>query len=148
MDYIDNFNPAYDDNDFNSYSREHKILEDAKKLDRGYNVITRKCKKVQSYTSGSIGSQIRNAETGEYYQNIVCSGDEDLFYKVILATGECKSKNNSNILFYTSPHHYMSHTGYELEPDLISLWETKRNARLKKIELVKQPNMSSFVTVK
>ena len=149
MEYND-FNPAYDDELDN-----RKVLDDAKKMDRGYNVIWRmrprsdgnlKRTKIVIYTSGDIGSNIRDAETGVYYSSKVGSADEDLFFKVGLSTGECTSKNGSSTMFYTSPHHYMSHMGYELDSNLISRWEEKHNDRVKEVKLQeKSSNMSSVI---
>ena len=134
--------------------KEHgKIIKEARSMDRGYNVIYRTCpnKKGQQvrtpiniYTSGGTDSQIRDAETGAYYSHIVGSADEDLYFKVILATGECKSKNGSNTLFYVSPRHYMSHLNNEVSEDTLQRWEEKRDARYKAIETRKN-NPKSIV---
>jgi hypothetical protein len=150
MEYNDNFNPAYD-NDFDT----RKVLDDTKKIDRGYNVIWRmrprpdgslKRTKIEIYTSGDIGTHIRDAETGIYYNNKVGSADEDLFFKVGLSTGECKSKNGSSTMFYTSPHHYMSHMGCDLDANLIARWESKHNDRIKEAKFEeKSSNMSAVI---
>jgi len=156
MEYNDNFNPAYNDNDFGDIMDQRKTIEDAKKLDRGYNAIWRmrtrsdgKLKKtrIDVYTSGDIGSSIRDAETGAYYMSKVGSADEDLFFKVGLATGECTSKNNSSTLFYSSPNHYVSHMQCELDEETISRWEAKHNDRVQENReaSLKSSNMSSVV---
>ena len=120
-------------------------------MDRGYNVIYRTCtnKKGQQvrtpisiYTSGGTDSQIRDAETGAYYSQLVGSADEDLYFKVILATGECKSKNGSSTLFYLSPRHYMSHLNCQVSEDSIQSWQEKRDARYKTKNSVKSRNIS------
>lgn len=135
MEYIE-FN-----NQIESYEEQHehlRLIKEIKSMDRGHNVIYRrypnkKGKLVQTpiniYTSGFIGSNIRNAETGAYYSHIVGSVDEDLYFKVILATGECKSKNCSSTLFYLSPAHYMSHLNSEVNKNSLQIWEDKYNAR-------------------
>ena len=125
MDYIDNFHPV-ELNDYDNNEEIEKRMDVIKKTDRGYNKTTRivtrndvtKKTKVEFYVSGDTGSNIRDAEIGHYYPNIIGSLDEDLFFKVCLATGECKSKNGSNVLFYTSPHQYMSHFNIELKPEV------------------------------
>jgi hypothetical protein len=86
--------------------------------------------KINVYTSGFMGSRIRNAETGEYYKDIVGSRDEELYFKVAIATGELKAKNESNTLFYTSPEHYMSHLNINLSHETINKWYQKRDDRL------------------
>jgi hypothetical protein len=77
----------------------------------------------------------------------VGSADEDLFFKVGLATGECTSKNNSSTLFYSSPNHYMSHMQCELDEETISRWEAKHNDRVQENReaSLKVSNMSSVV---
>jgi hypothetical protein len=157
MEYNDNFDPR-NDNDIDMIldSREHrKAIETVKTMDRGYNVIWRmfprqdgslKKTKVEIYTSSDHGSNIRDAETGDYYTSIVGTPDEDLFFKVAIATGECKSKNGSNTLFYVSPNHYMSHMNCSLDPSIIAKWEEKRSARLiENKKLAVRNNMSEIV---
>ena len=147
----DYYNPA----DPNDYDNDiDKIFEKSKRMDKGYNSIYRKVQrkdgrlknqKIDIYTSNGVGNRIRDAETGEYSQNIVGSKDEDLFFKVILATGECKSKNNSNTLFYSSPQHYTNHLHCEIRPEFVSVWEEKRNARLVELKSLKRKNIGSVV---
>jgi hypothetical protein len=127
-----------------------KEMLSLKKIDRGYNKVYRNIPrasdgkiintKIDVYTTGSIGSRIRDADTGEYYNYKVGSRDEDLFFKVSLATGECNSKNGSNTLFYLSPHHYMSHLNVELDDSVINSWEEKRNIFLKNNKKTKSNN--------
>lgn len=122
------------------------MLLDARRSDKGYNVIWRtmptltgpkKCK-VGCYTSSGIGNNIRDAETGQYYNELVGSCDEDLFFKVCLATGECKSENNSSTLFYSSPCQYMSHMSCELGEREIAVWDSKYAARVEEIKRNKE----------
>ena len=157
MEYTDNFNSSYNDNNYiDDFMDNRKTIEDTKKMDRGYNVIwrmrTRKDGKIKKtkfevYTSGDIGSSIRDAETGIYFSFKVGSEDEDLFFKIGLATGECNSKNNSSTLFYLSPNHYMSHMNCDLAEDYILRWETKRDKRTKEINnaSLRNANMSSVI---
>jgi hypothetical protein len=55
-----------------------------KKDARGKNV------NVKVFSSGTTGSRIRHAISGEYTKHIVGSNDEELFYKVCVATGNVK----------------------------------------------------------
>ena len=152
MDYT-NFSSM--DNDFYDQQKEQlKLVEQSKKMDRGYNVIYRNCLNkrrelvttpINIYTSGEIYSHIRDAETGVYYSHTVGSADEDLYFKVILATGECKSKNGSSTLFYPSPRQYMSHLNIDVSEDVIQRWEEKRDFRYKVIESNK--NQAKYVIV-
>ena len=151
MEYTD-FNDQNDS--YEEQKEQRKLVEEAKKMDRGYNVIYRSLpnKKGQLvrtpigvYTSGGTDSQIRDAETGAYYSHIVGSADEDLYFKVIIATGECKSKNGSSTLFYSSPRHYMSHLNNEVSEDTLQMWEEKRDARYKAREMKKSNALSIIV---
>jgi hypothetical protein len=152
MDYIDNFHPM-ELNDYDNNDELEKRIDVIKKTDRGYNKTWRlmpkndimKKTKVEFYVSGDIGSNIRDGETGHYYSNLVGSLDEDLYFKVCLATGECKNKKGSNILFYSSPQQYMSHFNEELNDDIINKWTSKRNERIKVLDTIN--NKSSTVCV-
>jgi len=141
--------PGYeiDMNTHHSNREIYNVLDDTKKFDKGYNKIRRvfdrvdgnpKRNKVEIYTTGDTGSNIRDAETGTYYKNKVGSSDEHLFFKVILATGECIGKNGSSTLFYLSPNHYMSHMNCNVEPKSIAQWESKRDAIIREKETNKR----------
>ena len=151
----DYFNPSQP-NDYNDVRPQDKLLEEPKNMDRGYNVIYRKVekkdgkvknKKIEIYTSSGTGNHIRDAETGEYFNNLVGSKDEDLFFKVGLSTGECRSANGSSTLFYLSPQHYASHLHRTVDLVQVANWEQKRDARLAEINAAKKFD-SSFVEVK
>jgi hypothetical protein len=134
----DDFNPIAP-NDYELTPQE-EMLQESKNIDKGYTFVYRKVldkrdvykkRKIEIYTTSGVGNYIRDAETGEYYNNKVGSKDEDLFLKVALSTGECKSKNGSNILFYLSPQQYSNHFNVQLDDSFISSWEEKRRQRLK-----------------
>ena len=136
MDYWDSVpNETFDDSGSNK-----DYLNEAKNMDRGYSKIyglversdgTLKKSKLDIYTTGFIGSRIRNAETGEYYKELAGSLDEDLFFKTRMTTGQLRSKNGSNLLFYISPDHCMRHLHIDIPQSIINQWEIKRNDRLK-----------------
>ena len=135
-----------------------------KKADRGFNKIFRKVhresddksvfKKIELYTTGGTCSNIRDAETGEYYSEKVGTKYEDLYFKVSLATGECTSLNGSNTLFYLSPHHYERHLYVELDNETKLNWEEKKQQLLytlnqnKTKSVNKNTNNYGYVTVK
>jgi hypothetical protein len=137
MDYYDNVpNDTFDD----SSSNNKDLLNEAKKMDRGYTKLwgfiersdgSLKRSKIDVYTSGFIGNRIRDAETGEYYKELVGSQDEEIYFKLKMATGEIVSKNGSNALFYTSPDHCMRHLHIDVPQNIIDTWEVKRNDRLR-----------------
>jgi len=136
---------------YDEHKEQHKIIKDTQSMDRGHNVIyrIRPNKKGQQvripisiYTSGDVNSNIRDAETGAYYSHLVGSADEYLYFKTILASGECKSNNGSSTLFYLSPRHYMSHTTNEVSEETIQKWQEKRDARYKAREMKKNNAIS------
>jgi len=136
--YQDDYLNQVDQNNFDEDDAD-KMFEKVKRQDKGYNVIYRKAlkkngqlynKKIEIYTSNGTGNRIRDAETGEYFSNLVGSKDEYLFFKVILTTGECRSINGSSTLFYSSPQHYVSHLLCDVDPILSHNWELNRDARL------------------
>lgn len=151
----DFYNPA-DPNDHDDVQLDD-MFEKAKRMDKGYNTIYRKVprkhdgilknKKIEIYTSSGTGSRIRDAETGEYFSNIVGSKDEDLFFKVALSTGECTSANGSNILFFVSPQHYANKFHCEVDPELALAWEQKRNERMTELR-IQQKVISGSVEVR
>jgi hypothetical protein len=151
----DRYNPA-DQNDYDVLDDDN-MFEKAKRQDKGYNVIYRKAlrkdgrkynKKIVVYSSSGRGNRIRDAETGEYFDYIVGSKDEDLFFKVMLATGECTSVNGSYTLFYASPEHYFNHLHCDPEPEIATgmtlNWQEKRDARLTELKREKKRRFESI----
>lgn len=148
--YQDDFyNPA-DPNDVDDLNGE-QMFEKTKRMDKGYNVIYRKAlrkdgriynKKIEVYTSSCTGSRIRDAETGAYLTSLVGSKDEDLYFKVNLATGECRSANGSTTLFYSSPQHYENHLMCDVDPQIALRWEDKKQARLSELKREKRQRLS------
>ena len=158
MYFEDNFNPT-EPNDYNNQSYSNNVsgkdvINETKRVDLGYNVINRtalrvdgrtKNVKIEMYSSSGTGNSIRDAESGVYYKYLVGSKDEHLFFKVALATGECTSRNSSNAFFYISPTHYMSHMKCDVSPEIIRVWEEKRNARLNELNSEKKPFVSNTI---
>jgi hypothetical protein len=147
--YQDDYYNFEEQNDFESEHDVEKMLEKEKMKDRGYNVIYRKAvrrdgkrynKKIKVYTSNGTGSYIRDVETGQYSSNMVGSRDENLFFKVILATSECQSSNGFSTLFFISPQHYANYLQCEVDPEVVRNWEKKRDARLLELSKLKKSN--------
>lgn len=120
-------------------NNKYDLLNEAKNLDKGHTRIwgyiersdgSLKEAKIDIYATGYVGSHIRDAESGEYHREIVGSLDEDLYFKMAMGTGDLKPKNESNILFYKSPHHCMRHLHIEVLPEIIAKWQEKRDHRL------------------
>jgi len=120
------------------------LLDQSKTIDNGYNFIykkvlkhgNKKFKKIDIYTSGGTGSNIRDAETGEYYTFRVGTIYEYLFFKVAFSTGKCNSKNGSNILFYLTPENYEKHLGCVLDEKIKIAWELKKKDIMKKLSVL------------
>jgi len=153
MEMEDYFNPT-NPNDVDNLDVSN-ALTNALREDKGLNIISRMVpnkygdmvrKNIRVFTSNGTGTKIRDAETGEYFQNKVGSNDEELFYKVALATGECKT--GSNVLFYCSPQHYMNHLHCEETPENIDAWERRRNARLDIINAKRNHSVINSIVVK
>ena len=136
MYYEDIFHPN-EENDITT--QQKKEINNIKSIDSGYGCVYRKkllpsgkMKKarVDCYTSGDAGTCIRNAETGNYYKYKVGSMEEDLFFKISLSTGELKTRNSSNLLFYDSPEHYENHLMTSVVQTIKDSWTEKKNALL------------------
>jgi hypothetical protein len=136
--YEDNYTPLEpnDYDDFNTKNNRRKELDKVNALSRGYHTIKRKVdfnngtSKIMDigvYGSGSHESPIRNAETGEYYKYKVGTFDEDLFFKVMICTGEFPS--GPLTLFYDSPQHYERHQYTDVDNVQKKLWEERKQYR-------------------
>jgi hypothetical protein len=149
MYYKEQYDPTENDQYEVASTDQKGVIENMKKMDKGYNKIWRmlpraddtlKRTKIEFYTSGDTGHKIRDAETGTYYNDLVGSANEDLYFKVGLATGECTSANKSSTLFFTSPQRYITRMHATLTPEIIANWEAKRDARLDAIGKKSNPS--------
>ena len=66
--------------------------------------------------------------------------DEDLFFKVMISTGEIPT--GPLTLFYDSPEHYERHQYLELDEVTKKRWEVKRQSRINIL------NQQSRLTIK
>ena len=112
---------------------ESKINEEIiKKHDKNYHVYRRyitvkekgkyinKINNLGLYSSGVVGSNIRDAVTGMYYNYKIGSKDEERFFSVVDCTGT-KSKS-SLLFFYQSPKHYESVNNTSVNYDTHHRW--------------------------
>jgi len=144
--YDDNMFVPYENmsvtSDGSSVKRRRLLLENYKKMDTGYNKITRMInvkkkdgnikkekKGIEIYTTGSTpGTAIRNAITGVRHNGYrVGSACEDVFYKVALATGECSGRD-SCILFFDNPEQYERCMYTTVDQSSKDTWYVKFNA--------------------
>ena len=110
----DHFHPL-EKNEIEDTLNNNDALNNLKKMDKGYQKVSRKLNKVwvdgkyyknitiEFYCSSENG-YIRNAITGYRSRVKVGSCEEDTYFKVKMASGECKK--NSGVLFYDSPEQF------------------------------------------
>jgi hypothetical protein len=116
------FNPesGYMDDDDTIYSsksanrkRQKNIIEEMKNIDKQYHKLARKInskkESIEIYsTNVTPGNMIRDAITGSRYpQYRVGSSNENLFFKVRIATGE--TGHDGATFFFDSPEQYERH---------------------------------------
>jgi hypothetical protein len=135
---------------------DNNELLNLKQADKNFHIISRlapfdrrgiisyKQKRIGIYTSGEVGTRIRNAETGEYYNYNVGSKHEHLFFSVRLSTGECNGKYKVPTLFFTSPSHYESYLHGTVTPETREDWDYKRTMLMNEMER-KKPGSSVLV---
>lgn len=140
---------------------QYKEIERVKNLDPGYNKIHRYLKtispdgsiskkriSIELYTSSGIpGNMIRSAIGGTYHRDYrIGKTDEDIFFKVGLATGECKK--GSNTLFFDTPEQYEKTFHTYLSRDVKNRWYAKFNAERtyrEQLASIEKPNKSIVI---
>jgi hypothetical protein len=127
--------PDHDDYDGSSissrseYKKRQKALEEYKKLDKGYHKLSRVSGgerfSVPLYTTSYCpGIRIRNAVSGIYEDGLRTGcKDEDLFFVVILATGE--TGPTPPHLYYDNPEQYERHFRCVIPQDAKDRWRIK-----------------------
>ena len=138
MTYEDQFNPAVDSDNTSVEMKLNKMkaAELSKQLDTKYEKYTIPFNKtwkdgkfykkvtIENYGSGQTGSRIRNAVTGQRYNYLVGDAEEDLFFKVVDATGRLGRKE-SLMLYYDSPEQYENHQFVILSQVIKEKWYEK-----------------------
>jgi len=128
-DYVNDF---MNDGQEEQEKSNKKIFEDLKKEDKGFyswNVKipgSVKPVKVEAYSSGDVGSRIRDPITGDRYRDYkVGSKYEDLFFKVIF-TSQNFAGRGAPTLFYSSPEQYEKHTKEFVGSQIKEKWHLKK----------------------
>jgi hypothetical protein len=81
---------------------------------------------VDVYTSGGLGTNIRNAISGEYYHGYkIGTKKEDLFYKTSVSTIE--TGNEAVVLFFENPEQYERHFYTQVDAADKERWYSKYN---------------------
>ena len=122
MEYHDHdFNDSNEMNDSNTLNTLGKF----KGMSKHYHKLNRGGVQLGVYSSGDTGyTRIRNAETGELTNHIVGSANEDLYFKVRIATGEIPT--GPILLFYNSPEHYEKHQNVVVDENIKYVWREKQ----------------------
>lgn len=125
------------DSDFNDETsvefkaRQRRTAASVKRLDKYYEevyvtfgneVIT-----LNLYGSGSIGTRIRNAVTGDDANVLVGSSNEDLFFKVSDSSGRY-GRQHPLVLYYDSPEQFENHYLTTINQNIKNQWHKKKNA--------------------
>jgi hypothetical protein len=130
----DHFHPL-EKNEIEDTLNNNDALNNLKKMDKGYQKVSRKLNKVwvdgkyyknitiEFYCSSENG-YIRNAITGYRSRVKVGSSEEDTYFKVKMASGECKK--NSGVLFYDSPEQFEKHQLVILKLPIKEQWYNKQ----------------------
>lgn len=116
------------------HSNKHKIYEKLAGTSSNYLPLTLRIPiynsyktrpvKIGCYMAGPPGSTIVNAQTGQKYPgHIVGKFDEDLYFKVMLCSGE--NGSNPVTLFYDSPAQYEKHFCREISQKTKADWFEK-----------------------
>jgi len=143
MYYDDLVETAVNDESSLEFRLRQKKSEDFfKKLDKNYETYTipfndnwidgkyYKSITINNYGSGSNRTRVRNAVTGAYYNVMVGSTDEDLFFKVIDSMGRFRRKEPL-ILYYDSPEQYENHHFVSVSNKVKAKWY-KRSLEVQK----------------
>ena len=127
MDYDDNFNKAFQDHDLldaqsvKSGARRPVAAvvgeftdKHCRTVKRPFNNIYKDGKfrefiNITMFSSGITGSNIRNAVTGEHSRHLVGTLEQNLFFKVVMSTGEFKDGPTPVHLYYASPEQFEAH---------------------------------------
>lgn len=121
-------------------NRKKTKKDDIKNQDKGYHniKIPYGCKQIEIdvySTPVTPGKPIRDAVTGSRMsKHLVGSQDENLYFKVALATGQLKN-TEGHVLFYDSPEQFERHMRIKVSQEIKQKWSDKCiEARLKKYE--------------
>jgi hypothetical protein len=147
MYYEDLLESAVNDESSVDYKLRLKQSADAvKKLDKYYEKYSVPFNKkwtdgkfykrvtIENYGSGSLGSLVRNAVTGDKYNIVVGSADEDLLFKVIEASGR-NGRKEPLMLYYDSPEQYENHQFVVISEDIKQKWSQKSLQARKRLGL-------------
>lgn len=123
MYYEEDFYNQEDFDELDDVSFKPNTSKISKAMDdnRCHTIKLKNKKNIVIFSSGSIGSKIRNAVTGEYTKNLVGSSMEDLYFSISYPIGTERKK-----LFFDSPNQYEKHFACNLDNDVSNGAELKK----------------------
>lgn len=128
----------FDELDDASFKQNSSKINKAMDDKRRHTIKLKNKKNINVFSSGSVGSKIRNAVTGEYTKNNVGSSMEDLYFSISCPVGKERKK-----LFFDSPNQYEKHFACDLEKDVTNGVELKK----KWVERVREIQVKQLVKV-
>jgi hypothetical protein len=137
-------------NDYYSEDSGSTVSRRAYNTPRGFHtvrrVVGRKMVKVSFYeTTNTPNNYIRNAVSGAMMPYRVSSLDEDLFFSVLLATGE--TGPTSALLFYDNPEQYEQHFNVTLPSNAVDDWRVKYFNAIERVKRRRPRNETTKVAV-
>jgi hypothetical protein len=93
----------------------------------------------------AISGTLQSSSQGAHYFRVGTS-DEDLFFSVILATGELGQEPMS--LFYDNPEQYERHFFTKLSTEIKNAWLDKRDAALNRLKIQQKRSNDGATIVK
>jgi hypothetical protein len=148
MFYEDHFDPTVDNDvtpiDLNPQKK--RSTGETRNVDKKYEKYTIPVNKVwrdgrfyktvtiEDYGSGQTGSNIRNAVTSQRYPYLIGSVNEDLFFRVVEATG-LNGRNEPLRLYYDTPEQYENHHFVTVNQNVKEQWYEKSLAARKRLKL-------------
>jgi hypothetical protein len=129
MEYEDQFHPTTG-NDL--LENDLRNMTQFKALDKGFHKIKqnqmtpngRKSVTYGLYSSGDIGSNIRDAISGQYYEAKVGSKNEDSFFKIVFSSGELQGDRRK--FYFHTPEDYERHMNTSLDQKTKESWGKKQ----------------------
>lgn len=130
MEYEDRFHPSEGNDLFNNDFKN--MIVQIKSSDKGYHKLKRKIITQNGiknasyilYSSGDIGSNIRDAITGQYYVDKVGSKEENNFFKISISTGEINSDRRN--FYFSTPEDYERYMHTNISQKIKQSWEKRK----------------------
>jgi len=135
MEYEDRFHPS-EGNDLLENDIKNMLMSQINLTDKGYHKLKRKVRTSNGikninyvlYSSGDVGSNIRDAISGQYYAVKVGSNLENQFFKTTISTGELNGDRRT--FYFSTPEDYERHMHTSIEQSVKQNWEKKKMQKI------------------